>query len=1137
MSACIRKRDSRDIPSNKTQKLVWAAGEDRPSAPISLTASDGTGLKLLAVDAHAVVQAPLAFTELHLKFENAENRVREGHFEITLPPGAAVSRFAMKIGDRWQEAEVVERQKARQTYEDFLHRRQDPALLEKKAGNQFSARVFPIAPRTEKELIISYSEELHKTPYAFHFAGLPKMAFFRATVMYQVSSNKVRKFTFEEKQYAPSGDLVLQESIPSDPAATWSGLKSGELAVARVVPRFDSTSKPFHSLTVLFDTSASSALGFAGRIERLSNLLWDLRKENRADFLLKVVCFDQTVFEAYTGNASGFGESHKRSIVERKALGASNLENALDAAQEAHLRSERVLLVSDGIATAGNTEQAALQKQIGNLSRVGTKRLDAVVEGGIRDEALLRALVTERLPETGVMVDGALPSKEIAAKMMRSTKATVAVTVPDANWVWPEVLRGVQSGDPVLIYVSKDARTPLRISLEGITDEPVQVPLKTVSGPLLERSAAIAQIDMASGRLGQMKDEQQKKALKKRIIDLSIAHRVLCDYTALLVLETEWDYARFDIHRNALTDILVVGKNGVEQIHRPAATLPKSAQMMGRRDSRNNDNHFGIRGPRENPDPVTVREQAASAAVVMPMSNEPVLDYNDLGLSGIGQGGGGIGEGTIGLGALNTIGHGGGGGSGTGYRHSAGGLGGRRGSSPEVRTGSPMIRGGLSRDIIHRIVRRHINEVKFCYEQQLEFTPDLEGLLSIKFIISAAGAVQTAAVARSTLHNPALEKCVVSAVRRWTFPTSKDGIVIVTYPFEMSPQQSAKRIVRTSVAEDELGSNAGLPPLFRRPDFKKLQKKLEEKSRRTAYDSRLQKVMTLLEQGNREAALREADTWRSDAPGDLTALVALGEAHEALGNPTAAARAYGSIIDLYPSRADMRRMAGQRLERLGETASELIVDTYKNAVLQRPDHPSSHRLYAWALVRAKRWSEAWAAMAAGVEYAYPGDRFAGVLTAMKNEMGLIGAAWRRQVPDAATEIDAAMAKLKIRLPNTSSTRFVLHWESDANDVDLHVYDKIGNHVFYQSKSMPTGGRLAADVTTGYGPEFFTIEGEPPASPYYLQAHYYNRGPMGYGMGTLQTIVHDGKGKLTFAYRPFMVMQDRAFVGLGTHPTP
>ena len=54
-----------------------------------------------------------------------------------------------------------------------------------------------------------------------------------------------------------------------------------------------------------------------------------------------------------------------------------------------------------------------------------------------------------------------------------------------------------------------------------------------------------------------------------------------------------------------------------------------------------------------------------------------------------------------------------------------------------------------------------------------------------------------------------------------------------------------------------------------------------------------------------------------------------------------------------------------------------------------------------------------------------------------------------------------------------------------------------------------------------------------AFPYTLQAHYYSRGPMGYGMGKLEVIEHDGKGGLQFDERPFVVMNDHAFVDLGT----
>ncbi|MCA9707258.1 MAG: hypothetical protein KDK70_15505 [Myxococcales bacterium] len=77
-----------------------------------------------------------------------------------------------------------------------------------------------------------------------------------------------------------------------------------------------------------------------------------------------------------------------------------------------------------------------------------------------------------------------------------------------------------------------------------------------------------------------------------------------------------------------------------------------------------------------------------------------------------------------------------------------------------------------------------------------------------------------------------------------------------------------------------------------------------------------------------------------------------------------------------------------------------------------------------------------------------------------------------------------------------------------------------------------GGDLYADVTTGYGPECFTIEGEPEAYPYTFNAHYYSRGPMGYGMGTLQIVEHDGAGQLYFDDRPYLIMKDRAELALG-----
>ncbi|MBS1150887.1 MAG: hypothetical protein H6Q89_2585, partial [Myxococcaceae bacterium] len=196
-------------------------------APVSLSASDGTGLRLVSYTANAVVEDPLAFTELTLVFENPQDRVIEGQFRVTLPRGATVSRFAMKLDGRWQEGEVVEKQAARRAYEDFLHRRQDPALLEQAAGNEFSARVFPIPARGRKELVVSWSHELASSTssYVLPLKGLPQVG--RLDAM--VSSGGAVLSALGKSNYVPDRDL---EVAPARSGRT--GLRAGDLVVTRV---------------------------------------------------------------------------------------------------------------------------------------------------------------------------------------------------------------------------------------------------------------------------------------------------------------------------------------------------------------------------------------------------------------------------------------------------------------------------------------------------------------------------------------------------------------------------------------------------------------------------------------------------------------------------------------------------------------------------------------------------------------------------------------------------------------------------------------------------------------------------------------------------------------------------------------
>ena len=280
-----------------------------------------------------------------------------------------------------------------------------------------------------------------------------------------------------------------------------------------------------------------------------------------------------------------------------------------------------------------------------------------------------------------------------------------------------------------------------------------------------------------------------------------------------------------------------------------------------------------------------------------------------------------------------------------------------------------------------------------------------------------------------------------------------------------------------------------------------------------------------------DQALTRARAWHAKEPGNVLALIGLGDALEASNAPAMAARIYGSIIDLFPGRADMRRFAGERLARIQQ--SDLIIDTYRRAVLDRPDHMTGHRLLAYALVRAHRPAEAFAAVLDALDQPYRNDSYAGGMRTLGDDAGMIGASWIASDPTKRKEVEAALAKRDLKLPTSASTRFILYWETDANDVDFHIQDARGGHAFYGAKTLRSGGELYADITTGYGPECFAIQGTPKAGPYRLSINYYSQGPMGYGMGLLEIQKFDGKGGLAFEDRPYVIMNDQAYVDLGT----
>src|SRR4029079_5117588 len=223
---------------------------------------------------------------------------------------------------------------------------------------------------------------------------------------------------------------------------------------------------------------------------------------------------------------------------------------------------------------------------------------------------------------------------------------------------------------------------------------------------------------------------------------------------------------------------------------------------MGNPTSKDTNKRYAVQGPQDNADPHIARQAALREAMEFGMigllntgaagdPNAPTAPWGrdtslgtdsvsamgnmfgdeigdaygagGLGLSGIGEGGGGRGEG-IGLGSIGTLGHGAGTGTGQGFGNAHGGLGGsHRTKPPSVRMGATQVSGRLPPEVIQRIVRQNFGRFRLCYENGLRNHPNLQGRVSVRFVIGRDGAVSQVQNGGSDMPDGGVVSCTVRA--------------------------------------------------------------------------------------------------------------------------------------------------------------------------------------------------------------------------------------------------------------------------------------------------------------------------------------------------------------------------------------
>src|SRR3954468_24638726 len=134
-----------------------------PAHAAGLLVADGGLGGLLEVQEHDVkvtIHNGVAVTNVTQVFRNTEKRQVEALYTFPVPKGASVSNFSMWINGKEMVGEVLEKKRAREIYQSYKQTRRDPGLLEQTDFRTFEMRIFPIPPKGDQKVQITYYQEL-----------------------------------------------------------------------------------------------------------------------------------------------------------------------------------------------------------------------------------------------------------------------------------------------------------------------------------------------------------------------------------------------------------------------------------------------------------------------------------------------------------------------------------------------------------------------------------------------------------------------------------------------------------------------------------------------------------------------------------------------------------------------------------------------------------------------------------------------------------------------------------------------------------------------------------------------------------------------------------------------------------------
>ncbi len=559
----------------------WPSPRPTPAQPV-------VSYKIKELAYNAKITDQIAQVQVAQTFVNTGSAVAQVQFVFPIPYEGAIDRMTFMVDGKEYEAKLLEAKKAREIYEGYVRRNQDPALLEWVGTGMFQTSVFPVPPGAERKVTLKFSQLLRKDHQLTDFMLPLSTAKYTSQPVEKVSIQATIETTSEIKSvYSPTYAIEVKRpdskhaivkyeatnAIPATDFRLFFDTNDGKLGASLISYRpesseegyflmlaspeikTDNADRPHKTVIIVADRSGSMS---GKKIEQAKDAVKFVLNNLRQGDTFNIVAYDSAV-ESFKPELQKFDEETRKQalgfIEGIYAGGSTNIDGAMTTALamiKDNTRPNYVLFLTDGLPTAGETNEG----KIAANAKTNNKIRARIINFGVGYDVNSRLL--DRLGRDNFgQSEYVRPDENIEASVSRlyakmSSPILVGLNVkvevdaattesgPSVNRVYPKEVYDLFAGEQLVMVGRYKKSGNAKVSISGKigADEKKYDFPATLIEKSNDQTYAFVEKLWALRRVGEIIDEIDLKGkndeLVKELIALATKHGILTPYTSFL---------------------------------------------------------------------------------------------------------------------------------------------------------------------------------------------------------------------------------------------------------------------------------------------------------------------------------------------------------------------------------------------------------------------------------------------------------------------------------------------------------------------------------------------------------------------------------------------------------------------------